>query len=100
MSIRLVAAGALATVLLLPLVPPASASDSLSLSARSRHHHHYRHHGDSRAAMRMFGMVAGTIAGIAAEQERRDYYRDRYRYGYYGYGRPYGYYGPGPYYPY
>lgn len=46
----------------------------------------------------MFGMVAGTIAGIAAEQERRDYYRDRYRYGY-GYPSP-GYYGYGPYYPY
>ena len=46
----------------------------------------------------MFGIVAGTIAGIAAEQERRDYYRDRYRYGY-GYPPP-GYYGYGPYYPY
>ena len=98
MSVRLVTAGALAAVLSLPLAAPAGASDSLSLSARSRHHHHYRHHGDSRAAMRMFGMVAGTIAGIAAEQERRDYYRDRYRYGY-GYPPP-GYYGYGPYYPY
>lgn len=93
MSARILTAGAIAALLALPIAAPASASDSLSLSARA-----HRHHGDSRAALRMFGMVAGTIAGIAAEQERRDYYRDRYRYGY-GYPPP-GYYGYGPYYPY
>lgn len=99
MSARILTAGAIAALLALPIAAPASASDSLSLSARAhRHHHAHRHHGDSRAALRMFGMVAGTIAGIAAEQERRDYYRDRYRYGY-GYPSP-GYYGYGPYYPY
>jgi len=85
MSARILTAGAIAALLALPIAAPASASDSLSLSARA-----HRHHGDSRAALRMFGMVAGTIAGIAAEQERRDGY---------GYPPP-GYYGYGPYYPY
>ena len=58
------------------------------LSARRRH---YR--GGSRAGLAAFGLVAGTIGAIAAQQA----YRDNYGYGYYGpapYG--YGYYGYGP----
>lgn len=43
-----------------------------------------------------FGMIAGTIAGIAAAERRRDYYerpyyRAPYAYGEYGYAQPYGY---------
>lgn len=73
--------------------PQASAA-TIDLSARKRHY--YRRGGDSRAAMAMFGMVAGTIASIAAAEEARRY-RERYGYGYYGGPPPYGYYG-GPYY--
>ena len=85
-----------------PRFSPAAAADSLALSARAnhyRHHfHHYRHYGGGRAALRMFGMMAGTIASIAAAQEARDEWRHRY---YYGYPPPpYGYDGYGPYYPY
>jgi len=95
--------GLMALALALPLVSPAMAG-TLSLSARSHHHYHYRHHhyrhsGNSRAALRMFGMVAGTIAGIAAADAARD---DWHRgYGYYGnYGYPPPPYGYGRYYPY
>ena len=93
--------GLMALAVALPLVSPATAG-TLSLSARSHHHyrhHHYRHSGNSRAALRMFGMVAGTIAGIAAaDAARDDWHRGHGYYGNYGYPPPpYGY---GPYYPY
>lgn len=99
---RPVLAGLMALSLALPLASPAAAG-TLSLSARSHHHyrhHHYRHTGNSRAALRMFGMVAGTIASVAAADAARDDWRRGYGYyGDYGYPppRPYGY---GPYYPY
>jgi hypothetical protein len=93
--------GLIAFTVVLPLASSATAG-TLSLSARSHHHyrhHQYRHSGNSRGALRMFGMVAGTIAGIAAADAARDDWRRGY--GYYGYGypppRPYPY---GPYYPY
>jgi hypothetical protein len=64
--------------------PRAEQGTTFELSARKRHHHYRR--GNSRAAMQMFGMVAGTIASIAAAQHARNYY-DRYDgYGYYGHG--------------
>lgn len=65
--------------------------------------------GGNAAALAMFGAVAGTIATIAVAQERRkarrDYWRARYGYGYYGhpgyYAPPvYGYGGPHLYAPY
>jgi len=66
-----------------PIVKPAAASDAVTdFSARRRHYH--RGHGGA-AALAAFGMIAGTIATIAAEERRRDYYD---RYGYYGYAPP------------
>lgn len=79
-----------------PLVKPA---ETLDLSA---HRRRYRHYHNDRAAAQMFGMVAGTIAGIAAAQEARRYHRRYYydgHYGYYRHHRPYGghgYYGYAP----
>ncbi|HEU5017300.1 MAG TPA: hypothetical protein VFT69_04950 [Pseudolabrys sp.] len=65
---------------------------SVALSARKRHHHrHYRHHrGGERAALQAFGLIAGTIASIAAANA----WRDRCGYydcGYYDYGPRYYY---------
>lgn len=81
--------------------PQAKSAETLDLSARKRHYRHYR---NDRAALQMFGMVAGTIAGIAAAEQSRRYYRRGY--GYYGYDDyppppppPY-YYGYGPRYRY
>jgi hypothetical protein len=64
----------------------ASGPATLDLSARRRHHRHYR---SNRAALRAFGIIAGTIAGIAAAKAAR---RDCRYYGgcYYGYGYRYG----------
>ncbi len=80
--------------------PQARSAATLDLSAHKRHHRYYR---NDRAALQMFGMVAGTIAGIAAAEESRRYYRRGYGYyGYYNYPpppQPY-YYGYGPYYRY
>lgn len=99
-------AAALAGALLLTSLPVAQAASSqksgpgltqaaataTDISARRRHR------GNSAAALAAFGLIAGTIATIAANQERRDYYE---RYGGYGYGGGYGYYGPPrPYYGY
>ncbi|MCK9907979.1 hypothetical protein MXD81_02465 [Microbacteriaceae bacterium K1510] len=77
--------------------PQAQSAATLDLSARKRHYH--RHYRNDRAALQMFGMVAGTIAGIAAAEESRRYYRRGYGYyGDYGYPPPpspyYGGYGP------
>ena len=50
-----------------------------------------------------FGMIAGTIAGIAAAERRREYYERQYYGGPYAYGSPYVYepqpyaYAPQPY---
>jgi len=76
--------------------PQAQSAATLDLSARKRHYH--RHYRNDRAALQMFGIVAGTIAGIAAAEESRRYYRRGY--GYYGdYDYPPPYYGGyGPYY--
>jgi hypothetical protein len=72
----------------------ASGYATLDLSARRRHHRYYRHYGGNRAALRAFGIIAGTIASIAAAEAAR---RDCRYYGgcYYGYGYRYG---PPPYY--
>ncbi len=74
--------------------PQAQSAATLDFSARRRHSRYYR---NDRAALQMFGIVAGTIAGIAAAEQSRRYYCRGY--GYYGYG---GYpppdYGYGPYY--
>lgn len=97
-TIRLLVAGVLGAALTVPVA--ASAADSTTLSARKRHHSHQRHHhGNSAAAMRMFGMMAGTIMGIAAAEQEREYWRDR---SYYGYPPPprYRYYPYRRYYPY
>jgi hypothetical protein len=78
------------------------AAGTLDMSARSRQHQrqYNRHRGNDRAAIAAFGMVAGAIAGIAAAQESRRYYRQNYYDGYddypppaYGYGGFGGYYG-------
>jgi len=57
-------------------------------SARKRHVR--RGHNNGAAALAAFGLIAGTIATIAANERRNDYY-DRY-----GYGNGYGYYGYAP----
>ena len=97
----LAAAMALSTLALAPAGaaaagPQIKAPTTLDLSARRRHH---RYNGNNAAALRMFGMMMGTIAGLAA----RDRYRDGY-YAYYGgpyYNRPYyGGYSYGPVYRY
>ncbi|WP_295848132.1 hypothetical protein [Tardiphaga sp.] len=59
-------------------------------SARRRHH---RGNGNA-AGLAAFGAIVGTIGAIAASQNRRDYYDQGPRYGYYG-GGP-AYYGGGP----
>jgi hypothetical protein len=63
-----------------------SGAVTLDLSARRRH---YRHYGSNRAALRAFGIIAGTIASIAAAEAAR---RDCRYYGgcYYDYGYRYG----------
>jgi hypothetical protein len=73
-------------------------SGPTDISARKKRHRRHRHHGGNAAGMAFMGMALGTMGAIIAEQQRRDYYRDRY---YYGGGYPYygrRYYGGGPYY--
>lgn len=80
-----------------------AASAATDISARKRHTRRRYHRGNA-AGMAFMGMALGTMGAIIAEQQRRDYYRDRYYYGggypyygrhYYGgpayYGRPYYY---------
>ena len=50
--------------------PQIKALATLDLSLRSRHRH-YRHHGDSAAAFRMFRLMMGTNASIAAAERAR-----------------------------
>lgn len=91
---------ALAGAMALPALPAAAASakaagisadpvatTTTDFSARRRH---YRGNNGA-AALAAFGMIAGTIATIAANERRRDYYERGY--GYYGYAPP-----PRPYY--
>ena len=65
-----------------------ASSDATDFSAAKRRRHY--NNGGRAAGMAFMGIV-GTIAGIAAEQQRRDYYNN-------GYGYAPGYYGGGPYY--
>jgi uncharacterized membrane protein YfcA len=75
-----------------------AASSVTDVSARRRHVRRRRHSGNA-AGLAFMGMALGTMGAIIAEQQRRDYYRDRYYYGGYPYyGRPY--YGPYYYYGY
>ena len=70
------------------------ASNATDFSS-ARRRRHYR--GGNAAGLAFFGMALGTIAAIAAQQRRDDYYYNYgYGPGYYG-GGPY-YYGGGPYY--
>jgi hypothetical protein len=69
----------------------AAKSDATDFSS-ARRRRYYRG-GGSAAGLAFMGMALGTIAAIAAQQRREDYYNS---YGYYGYGP--GYYGGGPYY--
>lgn len=78
----------------------AAAHDVTDFSAVRRR---YYRRGPSAAGMAFMGMATGLIAGAIAEQRRREYYENRYYYGY-GPGPYYGYGGPGyvgsPYYGY
>jgi hypothetical protein len=74
-------------------VSATDSSDATDFSAARRRRRHYNNGG--RAAGLAFMGIVGTIAGIAAEQQRRDDYNNYYNNGY-GYGP--GYYGGGPYY--
>jgi hypothetical protein len=75
--------------------------NSLATLDLSAHRRHYRYRGNNRAALRAFGIIAGTIASIAAaEAARRDCRRYGYCYGYYGYGPYYYPYRRYYYYPY
>jgi hypothetical protein len=61
----------------------------------------YYRRGPNAAGLAFMGMATGLIAGAIAEQRRREYYENRYYYGYGPgpyYGPGYGYYGGGPYY--
>jgi hypothetical protein len=68
-----------------------ASSDATDFSAARRHRHYRR--GGNAAGHAFMGIAIGTIAAIAAQQRREEYYD---RYGYYGNGP--GYYGGGPYY--
>jgi hypothetical protein len=76
-------------------VQAAGSNDATDFSARR-----YRR-GSNAAGLAMFGAVAGTIATIAINEQRRKRERDylRYRYGYYGHPgyayAPQAYYGYG-----
>ena len=69
----------------------AATSDATDFSAARRRR--YVRRGGNAAGMAFFGMALGTIGAIAAQQQRNDYYDNRYNY---GYGQ--GYYGGDPYY--
>ena len=73
-------------------VSASASSDATDFSAAKRRR---RYNNGSRAAGLAFMGIVGTIAGIAAEQQRRDDYNNYYNN---GYGYAPGYYGGGPYY--
>ncbi|MDF0519174.1 hypothetical protein P0R31_18210 [Bradyrhizobium yuanmingense] len=74
-----------------------AASDVTDFSAHRRRHYHRR--GTNAAGLAFMGMAAGLIGGAIAESRRREYYENRYHYGYGPryYGGP-GYYGGSGYY--
>ena len=82
---------------------PAAAGPATDFSARRRYAR--RGYRNDAAGLAFMGLALGTVGAVIANQQRRDYYRQRYYYGgnpYYGgyyYGQP-GYYGGGPYYGY
>lgn len=65
----------------------------------SSHRRRYYRRGPNAAGLAFMGMAAGLIGGAIAESRRREYYENRY---YYGYGPRYyggpGYYGGSGYY--
>ncbi|MCA1375365.1 MULTISPECIES: hypothetical protein [unclassified Bradyrhizobium] len=73
-----------------------AASDVTDFSA---HRRRYYRRGPNAAGLAFMGMAAGLIGGAIAESRRREYYENRY---YYGYGPRYyggpGYYGGSGYY--
>jgi hypothetical protein len=78
-----------------PAAAPAQAADTMPTDISSRRRH-YRGTNPA-AALAMFGLVAGTVAAVAASRRHRHHYGVPYAYGVpYGgyYGAPYGY---GPY---
>ena len=83
-------------------VSAAHVGDATDFSAARRHRRYYARRGNA-AGMAFMGAVLGTMGGIIAEQQRREYYERYYapypNGGPYYYGRPYPYYGP-RYYPY
>jgi hypothetical protein len=74
-------------------VSASASSDATDFSAAKRRRTVRR--GGNAAGLAFMGMAIGTIAGIAAQQQRQDYYNNYYNN---GYGYPPGYYGGGPYY--
>jgi hypothetical protein len=71
-------------------------SHATDFSAAKRHRRQYSNNNAAAAAA--FAAFAGMIGSVIVDQQRRDYYRDRYYYGapysYSYYGPGYGYYGP------
>jgi nicotinic acid phosphoribosyltransferase len=77
-----------------PTLTQASPSQDAIVTDFSARRRHARSHNNGAAALAAFGLIAGTIATIAANERRQDYY-ERRGYGYYGYAprpRPPGYY--------
>lgn len=77
-----------------PTVTHASPAHDATVTDFSARRRHARSHNNGAAALAAFGLIAGTIATIAANERRHDYY-ERRGYGYYGYApppRPPGYY--------
>jgi hypothetical protein len=71
-----------------PAITQISADQAIATDFSARKRRHVRRgHNNGAAALAAFGLIAGTIATIAANERRRDYY-DRYGYGYYRYGPP------------
>jgi len=79
-------AGAAQPVSPRPVITHASPTgDTVTADFSARKRYVRRGHNNGAAALAAFGLIAGTIATIAANERRRDYYE---RYGYYGYAPP------------
>jgi hypothetical protein len=74
-------------------VSVSASSDATDFSAAKRRT--VRRGNNNAAGLAFMGMAFGTIAGIAAAQQRRDYYENNYYNNGYGYAPGYG---GGPYY--
>jgi hypothetical protein len=74
-----------------------ASSDATDFSSAARRRRTVRRGGGNAAGLAFMGMAIGTIAGIAAQQQRQDDYNNYYNNGY-GNGYAPGYYGGGPYY--